>query len=88
MHKFEFTVFLKGLTEITEDAANALYEAGCDDASPASCDGMVWVTFHRKADSLDTAIRSAVSDVQKAGFHVARLEIEGAAIDELLQVAT
>ena len=88
MSKFEFTLILGSLTEITQDAANALYEAGCDDASPASCDGAVWVTFHREAHSLDAAIRSAVSDVQKAGFHVARLEIEGAAIDELLQVAT
>jgi hypothetical protein len=86
--KFEFTLFLGGLTEITDDAANALYEAGCDDGSPASCDGAVWVTFHRQSDCLDDAIRSAVGDVQKAGFQIERLEIEGRALDELLEVAS
>jgi hypothetical protein len=88
MTKFEFTLFLGGLTEITDDAANALFEAGCNDASPASCDGVVWITFHREADTLDAAVRSAMADVQKAGFEVERLEIERGALDELLAVAT
>lgn len=88
MTKFEFTLFLGGLSEITDDAANALYEAGCDDGSPASCDGAVWVTFHRQADSLDDAIRSAVADVQKTGLQIERLEIGGRALDELLEVAS
>jgi hypothetical protein len=88
MKRHEFTLFLSGLTEITADAANALFEAGCDDASPASCDGVVWIAFHREADSLDAAIRSAMADVQKAGFHVERLEIERGALDELVAVPT
>lgn len=88
MTKFEFTLFLSGLTEITDDAANALYEAGCDDASPASCDGVVWITFHREADSLDAAVRSAMADVQKAGLTVERLEIERGALDDLVAVVT
>jgi len=88
MTKFEFTLFLGGLSEITDEAANALYEAGCDDGSPASCDGVVWVTFHREAGSLDAAVRSAMADVRKAGFEVERMEIERGALDELLAVTT
>ena len=86
MRKFEFTVYLGEIGEVSEAAANALYEAGCDDGSPASCDGSVWITFHREADSLDAAIRSAVSDIQRAGFSVDRLEIEHGALNELLEV--
>jgi uncharacterized protein (DUF433 family) len=75
MTRYEFTVFLAGLTEITEEAADALFEAGCDDGSPASCDGAVWSTFHREASSLQDAISSAVADTQKAGYRVERVEV-------------
>jgi hypothetical protein len=71
----EFTVILAGISEITDDAANALYEAGCDDGSPGSCDGVVSVDFHRDAPTLESAIQSAVADIRKAGFQVERVEI-------------
>ena len=44
---------------LTDEAAKALFEAGCDDGSPGSCDGVVSVDFHRDAASLEEAIRSA-----------------------------
>jgi hypothetical protein len=87
MTKYEFTVFLAGLTEITEEAAEALYEAGCDDASPASCDGAVWSTFHREAPSLEHAIRSALADITKAGYQVERVEIGSEALHGLVDAA-
>jgi hypothetical protein len=36
------------------------------------------VDFDREADSLEQAIRSAVADVQAAGYRVTRVEIEPA----------
>ena len=74
-----FTVILSGLTEMTDAAANALYEAGCDDGSPGSCEG---VAFDREASSLSEAIHSAVRDVRKAGFDVVRVEIEAEDLEE------
>jgi hypothetical protein len=71
----EFTVILDGISEITDEAANALYEAGCDDGSPGSCDGVVSVDFHRDAPTLESAIQSAVADIRKAGYQVQRVEI-------------
>jgi len=71
----EFTVILAGISEITDEAANALYEAGCDDGSPGSCDGVVSVDFHRDAPTLESAIQSAVADIHKAGYQVQRVEI-------------
>lgn len=76
MPKYEFIVYLANVNEITEEAADALFEAGCDDASPASRDGVVWSTFHREAPSLEHAIRSAISDVNKVGFQVQRIELD------------
>ncbi len=71
-----FSLILSGVTEITPAMAEALFEAGCDDSSPGSCEGLVSVEFDREADSLGDAIGSAVKDVERAGFAVARVEVE------------
>jgi hypothetical protein len=74
--EYQFTVVLAGRSEMTTDMAEALYTAGCDDGHPWSSEGVAAITFDREADHLESAIRSAVADVQKAGFTVKRVEIE------------
>jgi len=81
MNCWEFTLILRDLAEITDALANALYEAGCDDATVGSSCGTVRVSFSREAAGLQDAIQSAVSDVRQAGCEIARVEIER---DELL----
>jgi hypothetical protein len=81
-----FTVILADLPEMTEEAANALYDAGCDDGSPGSCEGVSHVAFDREAASLEEAIRSAVADVRRAGYDVARIEMDREELEELLHV--
>jgi hypothetical protein len=73
---YTFTLVLSGLAEVTEDIANALYEAGCDDAGVGSCEGVLTVDFDREAESLGSAVGSAITDVERAGFTVARVEVE------------
>jgi hypothetical protein len=73
---YDFVVVLKGLEVIDDDLAEALYEAGCDDGSPYSSGGVAGVGFSREADCLESAIRSAVADVRRAGCTVQRIEIE------------
>ena len=51
MKEHEFTAILPGISEITDEAASALYEAGFDDGSPGSCHGVVSVDFHRERES-------------------------------------
>ena len=82
MPVYTFTVVLADQTELTEDLAEALVDAGCDDGSSRSCDGVVSIDFDRDADSLEQAIRSAIADVQKAGCRLARVEIEADALAE------
>ena len=84
MTTYEFDVILEGEDVLTEEIANRLYEAGCDDSSPGSCNGMVAIRFHREAASLEEAIRSAVANVKAAGYKWAHVQIASDA--ESLQV--
>jgi len=81
MKRYDFTLVLSQPGELTDQLVEDLYEAGCDDGSPSSRAGVVMVTLHREADSLEQAIRSGIADAQKAGCRVARVEIE---LDDLV----
>ncbi len=76
MKLHEFTLVLAKGTEFSAELADRLFEAGCDDGSPGTCCDVVLIDFHREADSLESAIRSAVADVQKAGCVVERVQID------------
>lgn len=76
MKVYGFDVVLKGLTEVSEDLADALFAAGCDDGTPASSNGLAWVHFDREAATLEDAIRSAVAQVKAAGAKVAKIELD------------
>jgi len=73
---YEFSLILKEGTEISEELADKLFDAGCDDGTPGTLCGTPYISFHRDADSLESAIRSAVANVQKAGCVVERVQIE------------
>jgi hypothetical protein len=76
MKSYEFDVVLKDVAQITDDQADALFAAGADDGTPASCDGLAWIHFDREAPSLEEAIRSAVAQVRAAGFKVSKVELD------------
>jgi hypothetical protein len=76
MKTFDFEVVLAAGTEMTEDLADRLFEVGCDDGLPGMSCGVACISFAREADCLESAIRSAIADVQKAGCTVERVQIE------------
>lgn len=80
MAKYEFTLVLSGSPELTEEAAERLFDAGCDDGTPGTCKGVLSIDFHRQAPSLEEAIRSAIANVKSAGYEVERVEIEAEAV--------
>jgi hypothetical protein len=86
MSIYRFTVYLAGVHEISDEAADRLFEAGCDDGSPGSRDGLSFVGFSREASSLEGAIRSAIADVARAGFRAERVEIESDDLEELVRI--
>lgn len=76
MNIYEFDVTLKDVSEVTEDQADLLFASGCDDGTPASSDGVAWIHFDRESASLEEAIRSAIAQVQAAGFTAAKVELD------------
>jgi hypothetical protein len=80
MSKYQFTLILSGPLDLTEDIADSLFEAGCDDGTPGTCNGVFSIDFHREASSLEEAIRSAIVNVRSVGFEVARVELEPVAV--------
>src|SRR5437868_2097654 len=74
---YEFTLILTGMKDLTPDVTDALYEAGFDDALVGMAGRVPYIDInHRRAESLDKAVREAIRDVEKAGFHVIRVESE------------
>jgi hypothetical protein len=75
MKSYDFKLILAGVSDVTDDQGDALYEAGCDDGTVVSCEGEVVVRFTRESTSLEQAINSAAVDVERAGFQVDHVEV-------------
>ena len=63
---FDFDLALDGLHDLSTPLEDALFEAGCDDATLSAQAGRVTLHFTRTAPSFDDAVRSALRDVEKA----------------------
>jgi hypothetical protein len=72
----DFALILSGITRLTRKAENALFEAGCDDATLSVRFGRVFMTFSRTAPSLKDAILGAIRDVRKAGIGADVLRVD------------
>ena len=59
----------------SDDESDQMY-GKFDDGTIATIAGVPQISFHRIADSLESAIRSALRDVQSFDLTVARVEIE------------
>jgi hypothetical protein len=70
---FHFVVYLHGVRDISSRLQDRLVEAGCDDAALVSQGGKVFLDFDRQAPSMPDAIRSALTDIERAGVHVSEV---------------
>lgn len=66
--EFDFALIVGGISELTEEVENALYEAGCDDATVSIQYGLLYIEFSRTASDLQDAILSAIQQVQSSGI--------------------
>ncbi len=64
----DFALIVSGVPALTTEVENALFNAGCDDATLSVRYGLLYVEFSRTAKSLKDAILCAIHDVQKAGI--------------------
>lgn len=70
MATFSFTLHLTGVDTDRDDYEAAFYGKECDDALLSVVDGQVFLDFDRDAPSYEAAVKSAVSDVERAGAEV------------------
>lgn len=76
MPEYNFTLILEGPDLQSDEAQDALFEAGCDDATFGSVGGVQFAEFHREADSYPDALISAIEAIQStiAGARVVHVE--------------
>jgi hypothetical protein len=77
---YEFDIILMEMSEVTDEQADVLFAAGCDDGTPACSNGMAWIHFDREAPSLEEAIQSAVMQIRSAGFTASKAELDVASM--------
>lgn len=76
MTEHRFTLTVEGPVD-DEHVLDALFEAGCDDATFGSIDGAGYADFTRTAPSFLLAVRSAIRDIETVrGIRVIRIEPE------------
>ena len=73
MKDHEFTLVLTA--DPNEDEADRMYGT-LNDGTISTIGGVPQVRFHRKAQSLEEAIWSAIRDVRSTGLDVERVELE------------
>jgi hypothetical protein len=72
---YDFKLVLTGVSDVSDEQGDTLFEAGCDDGTIVSREGEVFVRFSRESSSLEQAINSAAADVARAGFQIDHVEV-------------
>jgi hypothetical protein len=82
---YTFTLFVQGVDALSDESMDALFEAGCDDATFGARDGAQYGEFDREATSFSAALSSAIHDMTNAlpGLEIVRVEP-----DDLVSMAT
>lgn len=65
MSAYQFTLIVEGPDLQSDKAIEALFEAGCNDALVGRTDGIQYLDFDREAPNPETAILSAIADVER-----------------------
>ena len=66
--KHDFILVFDGVPDLTDEVADALYEAGCDDGTFMMRPGRMYGAFHRMAPRIDDAVAGAIRDVRRANI--------------------
>ncbi|HYT92767.1 MAG TPA: hypothetical protein VEL76_28885 [Gemmataceae bacterium] len=86
MKTHHFTLILSGVSEVTAELADALYDATKGDIEFNFCEGVAYLEFSRKALTLREAISSAINEVESAGLGVRVLRVESEAANTIAKI--
>ncbi|MQA98791.1 MAG: hypothetical protein GEU78_00620 [Actinobacteria bacterium] len=84
MSSYNFTLIVEGADLQAEDAQDALFGAGCDDATFGAVDGIQYAEFDREAGSYGQALTSAIAAIESAIKGARVLHVEP---DELVTIS-
>lgn len=87
MTDYQFTVIVHGADLQSEEAVDALFEAGCDDALIGVVDGAQYLDFDRQAESFEQAVVSAVAAIESAVPGARVLRIANAGLVSMADIA-
>ncbi len=63
----QFTFIVEGADLQEDERLDRLFEAGCDDSTVGSSEGIQYVAFDREAESFEDAVASARRDLETIG---------------------
>jgi hypothetical protein len=66
VNSYHFELTIEGVDIMADDVLDALFEAGCDDASFGVSMEIQTGAFHREAADFAEAVASAIKDVESA----------------------
>lgn len=72
----DFTLILEGAHSISQELEDAIFNAGCDDATISVRSGRLFITFSREAPTLREAIVSAIRAVRGCGQGLRVLRVD------------
>ena len=84
MQTYKFTLVLSGVSDLTPQLSDAIYEATGGDVELNLRNGVAFVEFVRTASTLKDAITTAIADVDgtNIGAKVVRVESEAASMKQ------
>jgi len=86
MDRQQFTLILAGVSEITPELADALYEATGGDIEFNMREGVAFLEFDCEALTLHDAVRSAIEQVEGAGLGVRVVRVESEAANVIAKI--
>ena len=77
LNTYSFTIVLDGMTTSSPDHEDKLFAAGCDDALLCAYGETLYLQFDRESESAESAINSAIKDIESAGAKVRSIQEAG-----------
>lgn len=76
MKAYTFTLILSGISELTPELSDALYEATRGDIELEMREGVAYLETNRSGPSLRDAILATIDDVENAGVGVRVIRVD------------
>ena len=76
MKNYEFTLVIEAPAGLSSQLEDGLFEAGCDDALLSFRGGIAYLEFDRQAENLESAVVSAIRQVEQSGLKLKVKRVE------------